>query len=94
MLFFAFVADIGTNTLFLSVYYGISLLRNEFTVTSCSVLNKLTLQKSKIKMKYSKKKYNYYSDDERMSYIREYLSSPESKSQFCKRNGFCAKLLT
>ncbi|KAB4261257.1 transposase, partial [Bacteroides thetaiotaomicron] len=25
----------------------------------CSVLNKLTLQKSKIKMKYSKKKYNY-----------------------------------
>ncbi|KAB5434486.1 transposase, partial [Bacteroides thetaiotaomicron] len=25
-------------------------------------------------MKYSKKKYNYYSDDERMSYIREYLS--------------------
>lgn len=45
-------------------------------------------------MKYSKKKYNYYSDDERMSYIREYLSSPESKSEFCKRNGFCAKLLT
>ncbi|MFT0391649.1 hypothetical protein ACMSEF_19645, partial [Bacteroides thetaiotaomicron] len=41
----------------------------------CSVLNKLTLQKSKIKMKYSKKQYNYYSDDERMSYIREYLSS-------------------
>ncbi|KAB4436848.1 transposase, partial [Bacteroides thetaiotaomicron] len=25
----------------------------------CSVLNKLTLQKSKIKMKYSKKQYNY-----------------------------------
>ena len=45
-------------------------------------------------MKYSKKQYNYYSDDERMSYIREYLSSPESKSEFCKRNGFCAKLLT
>ncbi len=44
-------------------------------------------------MKYSKKKYNYYSD-ERMSYIREYLSSPESKSEFCKRHGFCAKLLT
>ena len=60
----------------------------------CSVLNKLTLQKSKIKMKYSKKQYNYYSDDERMSYIREYLSSPESKSEFCKRHGFCAKLLT
>ena len=63
-------------------------------VTFCSVLNKLTLQKSKIKMKYSKKQYNYYSDDERMSYIREYLSSPESKSEFCKRHGFCAKLLT
>ena len=45
-------------------------------------------------MKYSKKQYNYYSDDERMSYIREYLSSPESKSEFCKRHGFCAKLLT
>ncbi|MCM1658390.1 hypothetical protein NCZ19_25600, partial [Bacteroides thetaiotaomicron] len=45
-------------------------------IRQCSVLNKLTLQKSKIKMKYSKKQYNYYSDDERMSYIREYLSSP------------------
>lgn len=66
------------------------MVRNQW----CSVLNKLTLQKSKIKMKYSKKQYNYYSDDERMSYIREYLSSPESKSEFCKRHGFCAKLLT
>ncbi|KAB4510916.1 transposase, partial [Bacteroides thetaiotaomicron] len=28
-------------------------------MSACSVLNKLTLQKSKIKMKYSKKKYNY-----------------------------------
>ncbi|MBL3930713.1 transposase, partial [Bacteroides thetaiotaomicron] len=27
--------------------------------SQCSVLNKLTLQKSKIKMKYSKKQYNY-----------------------------------
>ena len=44
-------------------------------------------------MKDSKKKYNYYSESERMSYIREYLSSPESKFQFCKRNGFCVKLL-
>ena len=44
-------------------------------------------------MKDSKKKYNYYSESERMSYIREYLSSPESKFQFCKRNGFCTKLL-
>ncbi|MEO4912532.1 hypothetical protein ABH007_15005, partial [Bacteroides thetaiotaomicron] len=56
-------------------------LEEQVNRTVCSVLNKLTLQKSKIKMKYSKKKYNYYSDDERMSYIREYLSSPESKSE-------------
>ena len=70
------------------------LVAQESSLQNCSVLNKLTLQKSKIKMKYSKKKYNYYSDDERMSYIREYLSSPESKSEFCKRHGFCAKLLT
>ena len=41
-----------------------------------------------------KKKYTPYTESERMSYIREYLSSPESKSEFCKRNGFCAKLLT
>lgn len=73
---------------------GINWFHPLYTASVCSVLNKLTLQKSKIKMKYSKKKYNYYSDDERMSYIREYLSSPESKSEFCKRHGFCAKLLT
>ena len=36
MLFFAFVTDIGANALFLSVYYGDSLLRNEFTAT-CSI---------------------------------------------------------
>ena len=41
-----------------------------------------------------KKKYTPYTESERMSYIREYLSSPESKSEFCKRHGFCAKLLT
>lgn len=45
-------------------------------------------------MKDSKKKYNYYTESERMSYIREYLLSPESKYQFSKRNGFCSKLLT
>lgn len=45
-------------------------------------------------MKESKKKYNYYTESERMSYIREYLLSPESKYQFSKRNGFCSKLLT
>ena len=36
MLFFAFVTDIGANALFSSVYYGDSLLRNEFTAT-CSI---------------------------------------------------------
>lgn len=45
-------------------------------------------------MNVSKKKYTYYTETERMSYIREYLSSSESKNQFCKRNGFCDKLLT
>lgn len=44
-------------------------------------------------MKYSKKKYNYYSDDERMSYIREYLSTSETKYQFAKRTGICRRLL-
>ena len=34
MPFFAFVADIGANALFCSVYYGTSLLRNEVTATS------------------------------------------------------------
>ena len=34
MPFFAIVTDIGTNALFSSVYYGTSLLRNEFTATS------------------------------------------------------------
>lgn len=45
-------------------------------------------------MKDSKKKYTCYSESERMSYIREYLCSSESKFQFCKRHGFCPKLLT
>lgn len=64
------------------------------TVVSCSVLNKLTLLKFEIHMEELKKKYTPYTESERMSYIREYLSSPESKSEFCKRHGFCAKLLT
>ena len=64
------------------------------TVVSCSVLNKLTLLKFAIHMEELKKKYTPYTESERMSYIREYLSSPESKSEFCKRHGFCAKLLT
>ena len=45
-------------------------------------------------MKDSKKKYNYYTEAERKSYIREYLLSPESKNSYCKRMGFCPKLLT
>ncbi|WP_418697336.1 transposase [Bacteroides sp.] len=42
----------------------------------------------------SKKKYTLYTETERMSYIREYLSSSESKYSYCKRMGFCSKLLT
>lgn len=41
-----------------------------------------------------KKKYTLYTETERMSYIREYLSSSESKYGYCKRMGFCSKLLT
>lgn len=59
----------------------------------CSVLNKLTLLNPLKIMEKGKKKYNLYTDSERMSYIREYLSSPESKYQFCKRIGVCCKVL-
>lgn len=45
-------------------------------------------------MKDSKKKYNYYTESERKSYIREYLSSPETKYGYCKRVGISPKLLT
>ena len=34
MLFFTFVVDIGANALFLLIYYGTSLLRNEVTAPS------------------------------------------------------------
>lgn len=44
-------------------------------------------------MKDLKKRYNYYTELERMSYICEYLCSPESKSQFCKRSEFSPKVL-
>ena len=44
-------------------------------------------------MKYSKKQYNYYSDDERMSYIREYLSSPESNLSFVSVTAFVPSFL-
>ena len=33
-------------------------------------------------MKYSKKQYNYYSDDERMSYIREFRQVFSHKTLF------------
>ena len=60
---------------------------------SCSVLNKLTLLKLEIHMEVLKKKYTPYTESERMSYIREYLSTSETKSQFAKRTGICRRLL-
>ena len=59
----------------------------------CSVLNKLTLLKFEIHMEELKKKYTPYTESERMSYIREYLSTSETKSQFAKRTGICRRLL-
>ena len=59
----------------------------------CSVLNKLTLLKCEIPMKELKKKYTPYTESERMSYIREYLSTSETKYQFAKRTGICRRLL-
>ena len=52
---------------------------------SCSVLNKLTLLKFEIHMEELKKKYTPYTESERMSYIREYLSTSETKYQFAYR---------
>ena len=60
---------------------------------ACSVLNKLTLLKFEIHMEELKKKYTPYTESERMSYIREYLSTSETKSQFAKRTGICRRLL-
>lgn len=60
---------------------------------NCSVLNKLTLLKLEIHMEELKKKYTPYTESERMSYIREYLSTSETKSQFAKRTGICRRLL-
>ena len=56
-------------------------------ISKCSVLNKLTLLKFEIHMEELKKKYTPYTESERMSYIREYLSTSETKSQFAKRTG-------
>ena len=61
--------------------------------TGCSVLNKLTLLKFEIHMEELKKKYTPYTESERMSYIREYLSTSETKYQFAKRTGICRRLL-
>lgn len=61
--------------------------------TACSVLNKLTLLKFEIHMEELKKKYTPYTESERMSYIREYLSTSETKYQFAKRTGICRRLL-
>ena len=63
------------------------------TGSFCSVLNKLTLLKFEIHMEELKKKYTPYTESERMSYIREYLSTSETKYQFAKRTGICRRLL-
>lgn len=44
-------------------------------------------------MEKSKKKYTAYTEFERMSYLREYLSTSETKYQFFKRTGVCQRLL-
>ena len=62
-------------------------------ISKCSVLNKLTLLKFEIHMEELKKKYTPYTESERMSYIREYLSTSETKYQFAKRTGICRRLL-
>ena len=64
-----------------------------YKVEKCSVLNKLTLLKFEIHMEELKKKYTPYTESERMSYIREYLSTSETKYQFAKRTGICRRLL-
>ncbi len=40
-----------------------------------------------------KKKYTPYTEFERKSYLRDYLSSSETKYQFAKRTGVCSRLL-
>ena len=44
-------------------------------------------------MKYSKKQYNYYSDDERMSYIREYYQVPRANLSFVSVTAFVPSFL-
>ena len=69
------------------------LVAQESSLQNCSVLNKLTLLKFEIHMEELKKKYTPYTESERMSYIREYLSTSETKYQFAKRTGICRRLL-
>ena len=57
------------------------------------ILTGLALLKLEIHMEELKKKYTPYTESERMSYIREYLSTSETKSQFAKRTGICRRLL-
>ena len=73
--------------------YGIIGMALWIICSVCSVLNKLTLLKCEIPMKELKKKYTPYTESERMSYIREYLSTSETKYQFAKRTGICRRLL-
>ena len=51
MPFFAFVADIGANALFLSVYYGTSLLRNEVTATSSIHMKSVPLGRMEVPLR-------------------------------------------
>ena len=53
----------------------------------CSVLNKLTLSKSKKSMSTKRKPHRKFTELERKSYIREYLSSSDRRKTFERRNG-------
>ena len=52
------------------------------TESSCSVLNKLTLLKFEIHME-ELKRSTPYTESERMSYIREYLSTSRNEVSVC-----------
>ena len=77
----------------LSSVFPLSFVKPARNSVTCSVLNKLTLLKFEIHMEELKKKYTPYTESERMSYIREYLSTSETKYQFAKRTGICRRLL-
>ncbi len=63
--------SLETEWLFLVFEIEFTCFRN---YSFCSVLNKLTLLKFEIHME-ELKKYTPYTESERMSYIREYLST-------------------